>query len=203
MLSPMQALTHLPKAQRLRVADAGVVWDHRRAMFVDSTHAAAVNVLAMNNAVYAQAASRDAAGTGEEEDDAVSAESERNSTSPVGGSLAARFVALRNEYSELQAKHIAVLKRLAGADQRAVNAESAQVKAEAKLTDLEERMKVLCARNTALERAVSAARADADAQRSEAQMKEEECELMSAIIKQIADDDGAVSPCDEERAGLG
>lgn len=105
MLSPMQALTHLPKAQRLRVADAGVVWDHRRAMFVDSTYAAAVNVLAMNNAVYAQAASRDAAGTGEEEDDAVSAESDRNGTSPVGGSLAARFVALRNEYSELQAKY--------------------------------------------------------------------------------------------------
>ena len=224
----MQALTHLPKAQRLRVADAGVVWDHRRAMFVDSTHAAAVNVLAMNNAVYAQAASRDAAGTGEEEDDAVIAESECNGTSPVGGSLAARFVALRNEYSELQAKHIAahariaelktglteerkamaderdaLIERLAGADQRAVNAESAQVKAEAKLTDLEERMKVLCARNTALEREVSAARADADAQRSEAQMKEEECELMSAIIKQIADDDGALSPCEEERAGLG
>ena len=164
----MQALTHLPKAQRLRVADAGVVWDHRRAMFVDSTHAAAVNVLAMNNAVYAQAASRDAAGTGEEEDDAVIAESECNGTSPVGGSLAARFVALRNEYSELQAKHIAAHARIAE-----------------------------------LEREVSAARADADAQRSEAQMKEEECELMSAIIKQIADDDGALSPCEEERAGLG
>lgn len=105
--------------------------------------------------------------------------------------------------SRREAKTDTLLKRLAGADQRAVNAESALVKAEAKLTDLEERMKVLCARNTALEREVSAARSDADAQRSEAQMKEEECELMSAIIKQIADDDGAVSPCDEERAGLG
>ena len=102
-----------------------------------------------------------------------------------------------------EAKIDALLKRLAGADKRTLNAEGAQVKAEAKLTDLEGRMKVLRARNSTLERELGAARSYADAQRGEVQMKEEECELMSAIIKQIADGGGAVSPFFDECTSLG
>lgn len=78
-----------------------------------------------------------------------------------------------------------LLKRLAEADARTIAAESAQVHAEGRLTDLEDRMAVLRARNASLGKELKSSRDACEHQRKEVALKEAECQIMADIIEQL------------------